>query len=130
MCVLNLCVEDLPEDKLKVIQEENFKVVKHTIDLDYDYWTADQILHSVMPEDLTDVPSSFTQIGHIAHMNLRENYYPWKTLIGQVILDKNKNITTVVNKTSNIDTTFRFFQMELLAGENNMIAEVVKRIIH
>lgn len=40
-----------------------------------------------MPEDAQDIPSSFTQIGHIAHMNLRENYYPWKKLIAQVILD-------------------------------------------
>lgn len=40
-----------------------------------------------MPEDAQDIPSSFTQIGHIAHMNLREYYYPWKKLIGQVILD-------------------------------------------
>jgi tRNA (guanine37-N1)-methyltransferase len=40
-----------------------------------------------MPEDATDIPSSFTQIGHIAHMNLREHYYPWKKIIGQVILD-------------------------------------------
>lgn len=40
-----------------------------------------------MPEDAQDIPSSFTQIGHIAHMNLREYYYPWKKLIAQVILD-------------------------------------------
>lgn len=40
-----------------------------------------------MPEDATDIPSSFTQIGHIAHMNLRDYYFPWKKLIGQVILD-------------------------------------------
>lgn len=40
-----------------------------------------------MPEDAQDIPSSFTQIGHIAHMNLREFYYPWKKLIGEVILD-------------------------------------------
>jgi tRNA G37 N-methylase Trm5 len=39
---------------------------------------------------------------------------------------KNKNISTVVNKIDSIDTTFRFFKMEVLAGEDNMIAEVVK----
>jgi tRNA (guanine37-N1)-methyltransferase len=48
---------------------------------------VEQILHAVMPEDASDIPSSFTQIGHIAHMNLRDYYFPWKKLIGQVILD-------------------------------------------
>ncbi|KAI8812777.1 Met-10+ like-protein-domain-containing protein [Cladochytrium replicatum] len=33
-------------------------------------------------------------------------------------------IRTVVNKTDNIDHTFRFFKMELLAGENDMKTEV------
>lgn len=42
-----------------------------------------------MPDELVDIPSSFTQIGHIAHINLKEEYYPWKHLIGQVILDVN-----------------------------------------
>lgn len=58
-------------------------------------------------------------------MNLKDEYLPFKGLIGQVILDKNPNLKTVVNKTDSIDTTFRFFKMEVLAGEDNMIAEVV-----
>ncbi|CAG8701993.1 5848_t:CDS:2, partial [Scutellospora calospora] len=37
---------------------------------------------------------------------------------------KNSKVTTVVNKTDMIDTTYRFFKMEILAGENNMITEV------
>lgn len=40
-----------------------------------------------MPEEAEDIPSSFTQIGHIAHMNLKDYYQPWKKLIGEVILD-------------------------------------------
>ena len=43
---------------------------------------------------------------------------------GQVLLDKRKNIRTVVNKSSNIDDTFRFFKMDLLAGEDDMMATV------
>ena len=39
-------------------------------------------------------------------------------------MDKQSNIRTVVNKTDTIDDTFRFFKMELLAGEENMIATV------
>ncbi|KAI8137185.1 Met-10+ like-protein-domain-containing protein [Fennellomyces sp. T-0311] len=115
-------IAKLPKEIKKVIDEENDGFEQHTINLDYDYWTADQIFHAVIPVD--DPPASYTQIGHIAHMNLKEEFYPWKHLIGQVILDKNKNITSVVNKTNSIDTTFRFFKMEVLAGEDNMIAQV------
>lgn len=42
----------------------------------------------------------------------------------QVILDKNRNIRTVVNKLRSIDTTYRFFQMELLAGKEDYICTV------
>ncbi|KAI8066018.1 guanine(37)-N1-methyltransferase [Thamnidium elegans] len=117
-------IDDLPQEKVDMIKEEGVSTFKHNLEFDYNFWTAEQILHAVMPEDAQDIPSSFTQIGHIAHMNLREYYYPWKKLIAEVILDKNKNITTVVNKIDSIDTTFRFFKMEVLAGEDNMIAEV------
>jgi len=34
-------------------------------------------------------------------------------------------LRTVVNKVEGIDTKFRFFKMEILAGENNTHAEVV-----
>ena len=37
-------------------------------------------------------------VGHIAHMNLREDLLPYKHIIGQVIVDKNPHIKTVVNK--------------------------------
>lgn len=62
-------------------------------------------------------------VGHIAHMNLRDEYLPFKSLIGQVILDKNSSIRTVVNKLDTIDTVYRNFQMEVLAGENDLVAE-------
>lgn len=45
-------------------------------------------------------------------------------IAGQVIMDKNPGITCVVNKTNTIDSTYRNFQMEVLAGENNMVAKV------
>ena len=41
---------------------------------------------------------------------------------GEVLLDKHPQIKTVVNKVDSIDSSFRFFKMELLAGEDNMLA--------
>ncbi len=43
---------------------------------------------------------------------------------GQVIMDKNPGVTCVVNKTNMIDSTYRNFKMEVLAGEENMVAKV------
>ena len=48
----------------------------------------------------SEVPSSFESIGHIAHLNIRDELLPYKHVIGQVIMDKNPSITTVVNKVS------------------------------
>lgn len=45
-------------------------------------------------------------------------------VIGEVLLNKNKHIKTVVNKTNTIEETYRFFKMEVLAGEDNMNATV------
>ena len=47
---------------------------------------------------LTELPSSFESVGHIAHLNLRDELLPHKQLIAQVLLDKNPSIRTVVNK--------------------------------
>ncbi|KAI8915176.1 guanine(37)-N1-methyltransferase [Powellomyces hirtus] len=107
----------------KFVQKEGGEITNYELNLDYDYWTADQVLRSILPDEI-DIPGSFETVGHIAHLNLRDQYLPYKHIIGQVLLDKNSNLRTIVNKTGNIDHTFRFFQMELLGGEDNMMAEV------
>ncbi|KAI8370715.1 Met-10+ like-protein-domain-containing protein [Radiomyces spectabilis] len=81
-------------------------------------------LQAVMPSENTEVPSSFTIVGHIVHLNLKEEHEPYKRLIAEVLLDKNKKVTSVVNKTNNIDNTYRNFQMEVLAGDGNMVASL------
>ncbi|RIA96453.1 Met-10+ like-protein [Glomus cerebriforme] len=121
--VQSLDLSNISNEAKDFINTEGLGVVKHSIELKYDYWGVDDILKAILPEG-SESPSSFTQIGHIAHINLRDEFLPWKHIIGQVILDKTPNILTVVNKTDIIDSTYRFFKMEILAGENNMIAEV------
>ncbi|GBE77437.1 tRNA (guanine(37)-N1)-methyltransferase [Sparassis crispa] len=110
---------DLTPEAAEFLQQHSAQLVKHTLHFHYDDWNADEILNAVLPEDLSEgaPPSSFAVSGHIAHMNLRPEYYPYKYLIGQVILDKNPGIKTVVNKIDNISNQFRIFNMELLAGE-------------
>jgi tRNA (guanine37-N1)-methyltransferase len=113
-------VTTLPKKIQQFVHKTNSKLTQHTITLDYDYWTAEQILRAIIPPEL-DVPGSFATVGHIAHFNLKEEYEPYKKIIGDVILTKAHNIKTVVNKLDTIDHTFRFFKMELLAGKEDYV---------
>ncbi|KAL0969041.1 hypothetical protein UPYG_G00221910 [Umbra pygmaea] len=96
---------------------------QYELRLTYDNLKSEEVLRAVLPEG-RDVTSGFSRVGHIAHMNLREHQLPYRTLIGQVIMDKNPGVTCVVNKTNTIDSTYRNFKMEVMAGEENMVAKV------
>ena len=93
--------------------------------LDYSNFTVAQVLAKLLPKEM-DIPSSYENVGHIAHLNLRNEQLPYKMAIGQIFLDKVSNIKTVVNKTNLLhsDNPFRILQFELLAGEENYIAKV------
>ncbi|EDQ90062.1 uncharacterized protein MONBRDRAFT_1458, partial [Monosiga brevicollis MX1] len=90
----------------------------------YDSWSAEDILKAALPADLDEVTTAFETVGHLAHMNLRHEQLPYRFFIGQVILDKNKAIRTVVNKTKNIASEFRVFPMEVIAGDGDTRCEV------
>ena len=51
----------------------------------------------LLPEG-AEAPASFETVGHIAHLNLRDALLPYKHVIGQVLLDKNPSLRTIVNK--------------------------------
>ncbi|EKX73220.1 conserved hypothetical protein [Theileria equi strain WA] len=68
----------------------------------------------------------FETIGHIAHLNIPDERRPVKKLIAKIIMDKHKNITTVVNKRSELQNEFRTMDLELLAGEENYVASLVE----
>ncbi|KIM88837.1 hypothetical protein PILCRDRAFT_813821 [Piloderma croceum F 1598] len=115
---------ELTPEAREYLKSESVELMTYTLELHYDYWLADDILKAIFPEELCkDSPTGFAVTGHIAHLNLTEAYLPYKYIIGQVILDKNKTIKTVVNKLNTINTEFRFFKMELIAGEQDYVVE-------
>ncbi|GAA5926956.1 hypothetical protein JCM3775_007089 [Rhodotorula graminis] len=117
----------LPTHLLDTLKRSDASLVEHKVTFGYDYFTSDQILQAVLPEDILDEsPTAFTQVGHIAHLNLREQYLPHKHLIGQVILDKNRTLRTVVNKLDMIDNVYRNFAMEVLAGDADFVVEMAE----
>lgn len=111
----------LAETTLSVLEKAGASYVPYTLELDYDYWKSEEVLAAILPESLLDeIPTGFTVVGHIAHLNLRDEYLPYKAIIGQIILDKNAPLVkTVVNKLDSIHAVYRTFDMEVIAGEND-----------
>ncbi|KAF2147789.1 hypothetical protein K461DRAFT_233702 [Myriangium duriaei CBS 260.36] len=103
------------------------KLVPFDLDLDYKYWQYADIADAILPHgDGEDVPSSFQAVGHVAHLNLREQFLPYKHIIAELIVDKNTSITTVINKIDDVgeENAFRTFRYEVLAGPNDLNVEV------
>ncbi len=118
-----------PEIVLSTIAKHDMHLIpSFTLELGYDHLSSDQILEALLPVSVvqTDgVPSGFTIVGHIAHLNLLDVYLPYRFLVGHIILSKHAaTLRTVVNKLDSIDTEFRFFKMELLAGDEDFVARV------
>ncbi|KAK9810055.1 hypothetical protein WJX72_004048 [[Myrmecia] bisecta] len=116
-------LSELREDLRSRIQQDKVEVTTYEQPMDYGCWPADYVLKRLLPEG-SEVPSSFETIGHIAHLNLRDELLPYKHVIGQVILDKNPNLRTVINKVGTIENEYRVFQMEVVAGDDDLETEV------
>ncbi|XP_036337121.1 tRNA (guanine(37)-N1)-methyltransferase-like [Rhagoletis pomonella] len=106
----------LPTAELMKFKVEPNNFYYDELELGYDNWRADEIFKSVLPTDEEGV-TSYSRIGHIVHLNLRDHLLPYKKLVGEVLLDKVPGCRTVVNKAATIDNTYRNFQLELICGE-------------
>lgn len=62
----------------------------------------------------------------LVHLNLRDQYLPYKKVIADVILDKVPRFKTVINKIDNVGTesAYRTFSYEVLAGPDDLDVEV------
>ncbi|KAI4124535.1 MAG: hypothetical protein LQ338_004746 [Usnochroma carphineum] len=88
---------------------------------------VDDIMTAILPDSEQDeIPVGFSVVGHVAHLNLRDQYLPYKSLIASVLMDKNPIIRTVINKIDDVgeDNEFRTFRYEVLAGPDDMNVEV------
>ncbi|SCU84808.1 LAMI_0C08966g1_1 [Lachancea mirantina] len=116
--------QQVSSDAFAFLEEHQAACAPYQYVLDYNFWKAEEIFRAILPEQFLDeIPSGFTATGHVAHINLRSEFKPFGELIGQVLLDKNSKIETVVDKTDTISSKFRTFQMQVLAGKPNLVVE-------
>ncbi|KAK0946592.1 tRNA(m(1)G37)methyltransferase [Friedmanniomyces endolithicus] len=108
---------------MELVQQQLIEIVPFSLQLDYAYWTYHDIITAILPEEAQDeVPSGFSQVGHVAHLNLRDDYLPYKTLIAEILMDKNPGVKTVINKIDGVggENEFRTFKYEVLAGPDDL----------
>ncbi|KAL8951134.1 MAG: hypothetical protein Q9222_002878 [Ikaeria aurantiellina] len=110
-----------------LVKAQQVIITPFRLQLDYKYWTYHDIMTAILPEnDQDEIPVGFSVVGHVAHLNLREQYLLYKTLIASVLVDKNPTIRTVINKIDDVgeENAFRTFRYEVLAGPDDMNVEV------
>lgn len=115
--------KELPTEALENagIKSSSFKF--EDIELSFDNWKAEDLVKSILPDGI-EPATSYSRIGHIIHMNLKDNLLPYKTAIAEIYKDKTVGCRTVVNKAQNIDNTFRNFQIDLLLGDPDYQVQV------
>lgn len=118
--------EDLKKKLQEVFPEGSVPEISRVgVQYDYSDYNYHEALKLLLPTHIV-TPSGYETIGHIAHLNLKEAQFPYKYLIGQVIRDKTKEITTVVNKLDKLSNEFRTPELELISGEKNYEAKVLE----
>lgn len=118
--------EALPPAATALLEAGVAQLVSHELRLGYEHFTAEEALQRVLPEGV-EVPRGFETVGHLAHFNLRDQQWPHRQAIGQIILDKNPCIKTVVTKVGTLSNEFRTFDMEVIAGRDDTDVTVCER---
>ncbi len=105
-------IEDSISEEEKKNNKITYEITEENIILTIKNFSYEEILKNFFEyENETNIknfPSGFEIIGKIAHMNLRDEYLKYKYVIGELILEKNPSIKTVVNKigkSENVDRT-------------------------
>ena len=114
---------------MEIVESGAASIQPYELKLTYEDWSFGDILDAVLPELAEhdeQNPAGFAQIGHVAHLNLRENFLPYKHLIGQVLIDKTNLVRTVINKIQDVGTesVYRTFPYEVLAGPDDLNVSV------
>lgn len=113
--------QKLPSELDELLQQHNVdrNGPEISISIQYHQLPVSYILEKLLPPAVHPPPNAFETVGHVAHMNLREQHLPYAKLIGQVLLECVPAIATVIQKVGQVTGPFRTYEYELLAGRND-----------
>lgn len=114
-------VTKLPDRVKEIVGDVELEPYK--VSLNYKNFKYTELLAYFLPEGMT-IPTSFETIGHVAHLNLLPEQEPYKKIIGEAIMLKNKVIQTVACKVGKINNQFRNMNLEVIAGKDDFVTTV------
>ena len=75
----------LTEDDKQWVADNDGHFITDDIVLNYEDYTMKSVLTAILPDGV-DVPKAFEIIGHIIHVNLRNEHESYKKIIGKSLL--------------------------------------------
>ena len=127
--ILLSSAELIPDDTFQELQEKFYARKEDTFNICVPphQQPVTRILSKLLPAEAQPPPSSYEQVGHVVHVNLKAQHVQYGKLIGSILLDRLQPTTkTVVNKLGEVGGPFRTYQMELLVGEDDYFVHVVE----
>ncbi|OLP86703.1 tRNA (guanine(37)-N1)-methyltransferase [Symbiodinium microadriaticum] len=121
----NVTSSNVPQDVHDAVQGFEGSFTEYELKLGYENFDYKEVLTQLLPSNVA-VPMGYEVVGHIAHFNLLPEHWPHRHVIGQVLLDKARNVRTAVAKRSAVTDEFRTFDMEVIAGEADTVVEVTE----
>ncbi|KAL3935231.1 MAG: hypothetical protein SGBAC_009216 [Bacillariaceae sp.] len=104
------------------------------MNVSYSQLSYQYILSQLLTPLRVPIPTSYEQIGHIAHFNLKPVHEPYGKLIADVLVETNPTIETVVTKVGEVHGDFRTYDFDVLAGpeelETTLVEHGVKIQLH
>lgn len=119
-CVILLNVSDEAINDLDLTAEQdstlsniNFQLTQVELTLNASFYSHSELIKMFTNGEIDF--SAYEIVGDIVHLNLTDEQKKYKELIGDVIHYKTGK--TVINKTGKIEEVFRYYPIEVLAGE-------------
>ena len=103
----------------------------YVVQFQYHQFRASYLLNQLLPKSVHPVPTAFETVGHVAHLNLKQDHLPYRRMIGEILHETLPNIETVIQKIGDVSGPFRTFQYEVLAGkQNHTLVQLVESGVH
>ena len=118
----------LPKELLEFLENNHAQLEgpKLTVTLQYQQFSAAYILSKILPPEAHPPPTAFETVGHVAHLNLRNEHIPYAKMIGEVFLESLPTIETVIHKVGQVEGPYRTYDYEVLAGRNDTTVNLIE----